>query len=112
MDDQLNEWGKVKWLWLAALLVSESIGTFSAARSGGVWFAFGVAGAILVLFLCLFGAYYFWRRTRARSWRRSFSAAIQAQATLAPRSVSDPNQRAALDRLRQKFQAGLNEFTS
>src|SRR5262245_50371954 len=111
MDDQLNEWGKVKWLLLAALVVSELAGIGIAFRQGGVWIALEVAGAILALFLLLFGGYYFWRRTRARTRRQLFSAAIQAQTTVTPRSVSDPNQRAALDRLRQKFQAGLSEFT-
>jgi len=52
MDDQLNEWGKVKWLWLAALIVSESICVLTGIRSGGVWFGLGVACVILVLFLC------------------------------------------------------------
>jgi hypothetical protein len=112
MDDQLNEWGKVKWGLFAAFVVAELAGVVAAATHGGLWMAVRLAGAILAVFLLLFGAYYFWRRTRARQRRRLFSAAIQAQATVAPRSVSDPNERAALDRLRQKFQTGVNEFTS
>ena len=40
------------------------------------------------------------------------TSAIEAQTAAAPKSISDPNQRAALDRLRQKFQAGLQEFKS
>jgi hypothetical protein len=39
-----------------------------------------------------------------------FSAAIEAQTAVAPKTLSDPNKRAALDKLRQKFQAGLQEF--
>ncbi|MGH7971562.1 MAG: type VI secretion protein IcmF/TssM N-terminal domain-containing protein, partial [Limisphaerales bacterium] len=112
MDEQIHEWGKVKWLWLAALVLSEAVGLIVGARHGGLWMAVMLGGGVVVLFALVFGAYYLWRRSRARNRRQVFSAAIQAQSTIAPRSVHDPNQRAALDRLRQKFQAGLNEFTS
>jgi len=69
-----------------------------------------VALAILVLFLVLIGGYFLWRRVRARRQSRMFSSAVEAQTAAAPKSISDPNQRAALDKLRQKFQTGMQEF--
>src|SRR5579863_2496832 len=74
----------------------------------GIW----IALAILVLFLLLFGGYFIWRRIQARRQRERFSSAIEAQTAAAPKSISDPNKRAALDKLRQKFQTGMQEFRS
>ena len=74
----------------------------------GIW----VGVAILVLALLLFGGYFLWKRLRARRQSRSFEGAIEAQTSAAPKAISDPNRRAALDKLRQKFQSGLQEFKS
>lgn len=74
----------------------------------GLW----VGLTIVVLFVLLFGGYYSYQRIRARRQREKFSAAIEAQAAGTPRTISDPNKRAELDRLRQKFQKGLQEFRS
>jgi hypothetical protein len=71
-----------------------------------------IAAAIVVLFVLLFGGFYLWRRRRAKRQREQFSSALQDQTSQAPKSISDPNQRANLDRVRQKFQAGLQEFKS
>jgi hypothetical protein len=71
-----------------------------------------VLSAILVLFSLLFGGYSLWQRIQARRQREKFSGALQAQTAATPRAISSPNQRAALDKLRQKFQAGLQEFKS
>jgi len=71
-----------------------------------------VAGAILLLFLLLFGGYYLWQRRRARSQSKQFASALEAQTAAAPKSISDPNQRASLDSVRQKFQTGLQQFKS
>src|SRR5207244_1281578 len=78
----------------------------------GIWVALWIGLAILALFLLLFGGYYLWRRVRARRQRERFSDAIEAQTRDAPKSLSDPNKRAALDKLRQKFQSSLQEFKS
>jgi hypothetical protein len=73
----------------------------------------GVAVIIIaLLFALIIGGYARWRRRQARQRQRNLSAAIEAQASLAPKTLSDPNQRAALDKLRQRFQAGLQEFQS
>jgi hypothetical protein len=77
-------------------------------RPFGIW----VGVAIVVLFVLFFGGYYLWRRVRAKRQREKFSSAIEAQTAAAPKSISDPNKRAALDKLRQKFQTGLQEFKS
>ncbi len=74
----------------------------------GIW----IALAILVLALLLFGGYYLWQRTRERRQSENFRSAIEAQTSAVPKNISDPNKRAALDRLRQKFQTGLQEFKS
>lgn len=75
-------------------------------------FGFWVALALLILALLFFGGYFLWRRVRARRQSKAFSSAIEAQTAAAPRAISDPNQRAALDKLRQKFQTGMQEFKS
>lgn len=71
-----------------------------------------VAIAIILLALLLFGGYFLWRRQRARREREQFTSAIETQTSAAPKEISDPNKRAALDRVRQKFQTGLQEFRS
>src|ERR1022692_4252220 len=79
-----------------------------------LWLPYGiyVAGIILVLALLLFGGYIVWRTIRARRQRERFSSALEVQTAAAPKTISDPNQRADLDRVRQKFQKGLQEFKS
>ncbi|MSU57592.1 MAG: hypothetical protein EXS35_05335 [Pedosphaera sp.] len=71
-----------------------------------------VGVSILVLFLLCFGGYYLWRRYQAKSQSKRFTSALEAQTSAAPKSISDPNKRAALDKLRQKFQTGLTQFKS
>jgi hypothetical protein len=69
-------------------------------------------GSVLLLFLLLFGGYYLWQRRRARRQREQFTSAIEAQTAAAPKSISDPKKRADLDKVRGKFQTGLQEFKS
>src|SRR4029077_9087448 len=71
-----------------------------------------VALSVLLLALLLFGGFFLWRRIRARREREQFSSAIEAQTAATPKAISDPRQRADLDRVRQKFQGGLQEFKS
>lgn len=71
-----------------------------------------VALLVVVLFLVLFGSYFLWQRMRARRQREQFTSAIEAQTSAVPKAISDPNKRADLDRVRQKFQTGLQEFKS
>lgn len=85
-----------------------AVGAVVMDRHYGIW----IAAGIVVLFLLLFGGYFIWRRVRSRRQRERFSSAIEAQTAAAPKSISDPNKRAALDKLRQKFQTGLQEFRS
>jgi hypothetical protein len=108
MDDDLRGTGAL----IGALGLGEVAGVLTVGPRYGFWMAFWVALAILALFALLFGGYHFYRRMRARRRREVFSAAIQAQTMVAPHSLSDPNQRAALDKLRQKFQVGLQEYKS
>ncbi len=73
----------------------------------------GIAAlAILCLFVLSVGGYATWRRGRARRGQRSLSAVVEAQAGMTPKSLRDPSQRAALEKMRQRFQAGLREFQS
>ena len=58
-----------------------------------------IAGAILILAILLFGGYILWRTNRARRQRERFSSALEAQTAAAPKAISDPNQRADLDRV-------------
>src|SRR5436190_3210216 len=88
------------------------LGAIAAAlvlpRPVGFW----IALVILVLALLLFGGYYLWQRQRARRQREQFSSAIETQTAAAPRAISDPKKRADLDKVRGKFQTGLQEFKS
>jgi type VI protein secretion system component VasK len=79
-----------------------------AAFKFGIWLAL----AILVLGVLVFGAYFLFRRMKSRRQSRNFEGAIGSQTSASPRAISDPNRRAALDKLRQKFQTGLQEFKS
>jgi len=85
-----------------------AIATALAVPKFGVW----IALIILVLGVLIFGGYYLWQRSRSRDNSRKFEYAIEAQTAAVPTAVSDPNKRAALDKLRQKFQTGLQEFKS
>lgn len=73
---------------------------------------YGIIVAVTILFfaLLLFGGYFLWRRRLARREREQFSSAVEAQTAATPKAISDPNQRADLDRVRQKFQTGLQEY--
>lgn len=105
MEDD-SKTGKIAMFGLGAVGLGGVAAVFTLPKPYGIW----VAVAILVLFLLVFGTYYLWRRMRARRQSRMFTSAIEAQTTAAPKSMSDPNQRAALDKLRQKFQSGMQEF--
>src|SRR6185369_7555459 len=100
MDDESQVGRTIKWA-LGAL----GLGTLAAVVGVpiyGPWLMW-VALAILLLALLLFGGYFLWWRLRSRREHRRFSAAIQTQTAAAPKSISDPNSRAKLDQLRQKF---------
>ena len=105
MEDD-SKTGKIAMVGLGAVGLGGVAAVFTLPKPFGIW----VAVAILVLFLLVFGIYYLWRRMRARRQSKMFTSAIEAQTGAAPKSMSDPNQRAALDKLRQKFQTGMQEF--
>lgn len=107
MEDDSRFGGVVKW-GLGAVGLGAVAAVVVLPRPFGIW----VGLAILILCLLIFGGYFLWRRMRAKRQSRAFSSAIEAQTAAAPKAISDPNQRAALDKLRQKFQTGLQEFKS
>ncbi|HTV42658.1 MAG TPA: type VI secretion protein IcmF/TssM N-terminal domain-containing protein [Candidatus Sulfotelmatobacter sp.] len=74
----------------------------------GIW----VALAIILFALIIFGCYFLIQRARKKKKSKDFEGAIESQTAASPRAISDPNRRAALDKLRQKFQKGLQEFKS
>ncbi len=106
MDDESKLSLKVK-AGLGAIGLGAVGGAFAVPRYG-IWIALG----ILLLFLLLFGGYFLWRRLTARKKREQFSSEIHARSAETPQAISDPNKRAELDKLRQKFQRGLQEFKS
>jgi hypothetical protein len=106
MDDDSRIGGLVKW-GFGALGLGAIVAAFSVPGYG-IW----IAVAIVVLAVLLFGGYFLWSRLRSRRRREHFTSAIEAQTSAAPKSISDPNARAKLDQLRQKFQKGLHEFKS
>ncbi|MCU0788943.1 MAG: hypothetical protein MUC91_12305, partial [Verrucomicrobia bacterium] len=106
MDEESQLSGKMK-IGLGAVGLGAVGGALAVPRYG-IW----IALAILLLFVVLFGGYFLWQRMAARSKRERFSSEIEARAAETPQSISDPNKRAELDKLRQKFQKGLQEFKS
>ena len=106
MEDDSKSKGIINWM-LGAMGLG-AVGVAFTVPKYGLWLAL----AIVVLALLLFGAYFLYRRLKARRQSRQFEGAIQAQTADSPRAISDPNRRAALDKLRQKFQTGLQEFKS
>ena len=97
----------IKWA-LGAVGLGGVASAVALPRPFGLWVALG----ILILFLLIFGGYFLWRRMQARRQSKMFASALEAQTAATPKSISDPNQRAALDKLRQKFQTGMQEFKS
>ncbi len=89
-----------------------ALGTIVAGPKLGWMNVLFIVLGIVVLALLLFGGYYLWQRRRARRQREQFTSAIEQQTAAAPRAISDPNKRASLDKVRQKFQTGLQEFKS
>jgi hypothetical protein len=93
-------------------LAATGLGAIAAGFT--IPFPYGLYVALLILILAalLFGGYFLWRRMHVRREREQFTAAIETQTAAAPKGISDPNRRADLDRVRQKFQTGLQEFKS
>jgi IcmF-related N-terminal domain len=106
MDDDSKTQGLIK-VGLGAVGLG-AIGAAVAVPKFGIW----IALIIVVLALLLFGGYFLWQRARAKRKRELFTSAIEAQTAAAPTAISDPNKRASLDKVRQKFQTGLQEFKS
>src|SRR5258706_14797830 len=96
----------VRW-GLGALGLSAIVSAVAIPHIG-IW----VALFILLLALLLFGGYFLLQRRRARRQREQFTSAIEEQTSAAPRTISDPKKRADLDKVRGKFQTGLQEFRS
>jgi hypothetical protein len=107
MEDDIRSRRLVTWGLGAA-------GLSSAGAAFALPYPYKLIGGsfVLVLFLLLFGGYYLWQRHRARRQREQFTSAIEAQTAAAPKAISDPQKRADLDKVRGKFQTGLQEFRS
>lgn len=106
MEDDSRIRGILKWFFGVLGFGAVAAAVLTPDRKVGLWTAFG----ILVIGLLLFGAYLLFLRLSARRQRERFSSAVESQMAAVPKSISDPNKRADLDRLRQKFQRGLQEF--
>jgi type VI protein secretion system component VasK len=107
MDENSRFGGMLKWGLGTVGLGAVAAAFFVRSRYGII-----VGLSIFLLFLLFFGGYFLWQRRRARREREQFTTAIEAQTAATPKAISDPNQRADLDRVRQKFQKGLQEFKS
>jgi hypothetical protein len=107
MEDD-SQFGKL----VKAGLAATGLGAIGAGVAIPFPYGIYVAVMILVMAALLFGGYFLWRRSQARREREQFTSAIENQTAAAPKAISDPNKRADLDRVRQKFQTGLQEFRS
>jgi hypothetical protein len=107
MDDENKSQTFVKW-GAGILGVSGILAVVAVPGRVGIIIMLG----ILLFGLLLFGGFFLWQRRRARRNREQFTSEIEVQASAAPRSISDPKKRADLDKVREKFQTGLQEFKS
>jgi hypothetical protein len=105
MDEDSQFRKMAKWA-----LGATGLGAVSAVVLQPNWYGIIVAVTILIFALLLFGGYYLWRRRCARREREQFTSSIETQTSATPKAISDPNRRADLDRVRQKFQTGLQEY--
>lgn len=109
MDDDSRIQGLVKWA-LGALGLGAVASVVAIPKLGMLSLWIGLI--VLLLALILFGGYFWWQHRAAKRRREQFTSAIEVQTSAAPKAISDPNKRAALDKVRQKFQTGLQEFRS
>ncbi len=106
MDDDFS--GKKVIAWGLGVVGLGAVASAVAIPKIGIW----IALVIIVMAVLLFGGFFLWQRMRARRQSRQLATNLEAQTSAVPKSVSDPEQRARLDALRQKFQKGLQEFKS
>lgn len=106
-DDKVQNF--VKWS-LGALGLGAVVSVVAIPKLGLLSLWIGLV--LILLALLLFGGYFWWQRRAAKRRREQFTSAIETQTAAAPKAISDPNKRAALDKVRQKFQTGLQEFKS
>lgn len=92
--------------WGAGVAGLGGVATAITVPKIGIW----IAMAILVLFVLLIGGYYLWHRARTKRQSRKFEVDMERETAATPRSISDPNKRATLDKLRSKFQDGLQKY--
>ncbi len=107
MEDNSTFAGGGRWV-----LGAVGLGSLGSAFLLPYPYSLIIALSIVVLFVLFFGGYMLWQRRKARREREQFTSAVEAQTAAAPKVISDPTQRANLDRVRQKFQTGLQEFKS
>jgi hypothetical protein len=80
----------------------------AAVTMRGVWI--WIALGILLLALLLFGGLYWWQQRKSRRKKAGFGDAVSEGTGKMPGKVSDPNKRAALEKLRTTFDEGVQEF--
>ena len=97
-----------------------TVGVFGAGGLMGAGLALGSGGrwkwyfllALLILLVLVVGGYLLWKvwkkRKKAGQFRKDFGDSNTPQ----PREISDPGQRARLDDLRKKFEAGVEAYRS
>jgi hypothetical protein len=109
MDDDSKVQGMVKWA-LGALGLGAVASVVAIPKLGML--ALWIGLLVLLLALIIFGGYFWWQHRAAKRRQLQFTSAIEEQTSAAPKAISDPNKRASLDKVRQKFQTGLQEFRS
>ncbi len=86
-----------------------TVGGLGYMLKAHIWWFIGAL--LLLLLLVLLGVWVWRTMTRRRNNARTRST-IEQDSMVAPKPISDPNDRAKLDNLRKNFQQGVNEFTS
>jgi len=83
---------------------------FKYARLGQTEKTFLIIAVVLLAVIA--GGYYAWKAWTQKKQNQQFGGEISQHSSAAPRSLSDPGQRARLDDMRKKFQSGVEAYKS
>ena len=95
--------------WILGVTGAGGLMATGSAVAMGKWMFILILAILLVL---LVGGYLLWNAWRRKKQNAQLGREIEQHTSASPRGISDPAQRARLDDLRKKFEAGVKEYRS